>query len=296
MAKLRLLPHRTADSASVTFGDWWIERDAARVALPHLLGGWDYASKEIVGLSLTIDEDLFLESTGLRDLGDVEVLLVGDCKDSQVRVVSRHSLEARAPVCNTAFDLALPAGQLAGSLTLMAIIVLARNLPRTGDRIPYLRGARLISSKATVVALEGEASRFPTEPAAFSRLYLPDAPWTLQITYESLDASFMGGVRLLVNTEHPVGRMLLDGATAARVSGIAMADVIRLLVASVSDHTEDLESTDHEEGSVAYVLGNMCEFYLGRELAAAIRLYQTEPLQFDRLLHERIKPLTKVFE
>lgn len=296
MAKLRLFPHRTANPASVTFGDWWIERDAARVALPDLLGGWDYASKEIVGLTLTLDEDLFLESTGLRNLSDVEMLLVGDCKDSQVRVVSRHTLAAGAPVRNAAFDLALPAGQLAGSLSLMAIVVLARNLPRTGDRIAYLRGARLISSKPTVVALEGEASRFPTEPVAFSHLYLPDAPWTLQNTYDSLKASFMGGVRLLVNTEHPVGRMLLDGATADRVSGIAMADVIRLLVADVSDHTDDLDSADYEEGSVASVLDNMCEFYLGRELSAAIELYQTEPLQFDRLLHERVRPLAKVFE
>lgn len=296
MAKLRLFPHRTADPASVTFGDWWIERDAARVALPDLLGGWDYARKEIVGMTLTIDEDQFLDSTGLQNLGDVEVLLVADCKQSQVRVVSRHSLDAGTPVCNAAFDLVLPAGQLASSLALTAILVLARNVPRTGGRIPYLRGARLISSKATMVALEGEASRFPTEPVAFSHLYLPDAPWTLHITYESPDASFMGGVRLLVNTEHPVGRMLLDGATAERVSGIAMADVIRLLVANMSDHTEDLESADYEEGSVAFVLENMCEFYLGRDLAAAIRLYQTEPLQFDRLLHERVKPLARVFE
>jgi hypothetical protein len=106
----------------------------------------------------------------------------------------------------------------------------------------------------------------------------------------------MGGVRLLVNTEHPVGRMLLDASTADRVSGIAMADVIRLLVATVADRADDLQHGDHEEGSVAQVLDSMCEFFLGRGVVPAIRLYETEPLQFDRLLHDRVKPLTKVFD
>jgi len=296
MAKLRLLPHRTADPTSVNFDDWWIERDGARIPLPDLLRGWDYASKETVGLTVTIDGALFLSSTGLQSLDDVEVLLLADCKDSQIRISSRHSLKGDTQALDRVFELDLPAEQLAGSISLSALIVLARTNPQMGGRVARLRGARLISSKPKVVALEGESSRFPTEPVAFSHLHLPRAPWTLHITYEDLEASFMGGVRLLVNTEHPVGRMLLDGATADRVSGIAMADVIRLLVAVASDSSEDLASADHEEGSVAFVLENMCEFYLGRDLPAAIRLYKAEPLQFDRILHERVEPLPKAFE
>jgi hypothetical protein len=296
MTKIRIFPHRTADPDSVLFGKWWIERNGVRSQLPDLLGGWDYAREELIGITLTIDEHLFLHSTGLSSLGDVEVILLADCKQSQTRAVSTHRLDGTSRVRDMAFELHLPAGQLAGALALSAALVVARDFPRTADRTAHLRGARLISSKSKVIALEGGASRFPTEPVPFSKLHLPKAPWTLQCTYESLEASFMGGVRLLVNTEHVVGQMLLDAATADRVSGIAMADVIRLLVATAIDYVEELATSTREEGSVAYVLENMCEFYLGLDLATAISTYQKEPLRFDCILHEHIEPFAKVFK
>lgn len=292
MTKIRLFPHRTADLSSVELGSWWIERDGARSDLKSQLRGWDYASDEMVGLTIkNLDEQLFLDSTGIKDIKDVELVLLADCKDSQCRIASQHNLDSGS-LRDVGFSLTLPRGTLAGSVGLRALLRLARPLPKSSDRSAYIRGARLFTSDITTITLEGDGSRFPTEPAAFSALHLPDAPWTLHVTSDSLESSFMGAVRLLVNTEHPVGRMLLNSATAEKISPLAMADVIRLLVAYLADQPTQLNSTEFHEGSVVQVVDKMCEFFLGSSLTAAIQLYEHDPFHFDRLLHARVNPLS----
>lgn len=296
MAKIRLYPHRTADPSSVTFGDWWIDRSGTRTVIPDLLTSWDYASEEVVGASISIDADALLASTGHSELGDLEVLLLADCAAAQRRIVARHPLGSHLPLGDVAYELPLPAGQLAGAIKLYAHLVVARDLTGLPPKVANRRGARLASSKARTVALEGDASRFPIEPVAFSELRLPSAPWTLLTTFQDLDTSFMGGVRLLVNTEHAVGQMLLDSTTVDRVSGLAMADVIRLLVATIAERGDEFGPGDFEEGTVGHVVDSMCDFFMGHGLAAAVQLYGNDPLQFDRLMHDRVKPLAKVFE
>jgi len=298
MAKLRLYPHRTADPSSVTFGDWWIERSGSRARLADLLTAWDYASEELIGTSLTLDVDSLLESTGHSSLEDLEVLLLADCPAAQRRVVARHPLAGYASIRDSAFSLTLPAGELAGAIRLSAQLVVAHDLEGAPPRVANVRGARLISSKTRTIALEGEASRFPTEAVPFSELGLSNAPWTLHTTFADLDTSFMGGVRLLVNTEHLVGQMLLDSSTADRVSGLTMGDVIRLLVATMADkkYADEIDDGGFEEGSVGYVVDSMCSFFLGHGLVQAIQLYEKDPLHFDLLLHERVRPLARVFE
>jgi hypothetical protein len=291
MTRLRLFPHRTVDPASVELGSWWIERDGARPDLISPLKGWDYARDETVGLTVkNLDAKLFLDSTGLWDISDVELVLLADCKESQSRISAQHNLDS-ASLHDAGFSLTLPRGSLAGSVSLKALIRLARHLPRKADRSACIRGARLFISDVTTITLEGDGSRFPTEPAAFSALHLPNAPWTIQVAGDSLESSFMGAVRLLVNTEHPAGRMLLNSATAEKISPLAMADVIRLLVAFLADQPTHLSSMEFQEGSVVYVVDKMCTFFLGSGLTAAIQLYEHDPIHFDRLLHDRVDPL-----
>lgn len=297
MTKLRLYPHRTGDPSSVNFGGWWIERSGTRAQIPDLLRGWDYASEELIGTSLTVDLQRLLESTGHSSIEDVEVLLVADCPPAQRRVVARHSLASCSSIRDTAFSLTLPAGELAGFVRLSAQLVVAHDIHVAPRGVANVRGARLISSKARTVALEGDASRFPTEPVPFSELGLPYAPWTLHTTFTDLDTSFMGGVRLLVNTEHPVGQMLLESSSADRVSGLAMADVIRLLVGKLADsrYADEIGEGSFEDGTVADVVDSMCSYFLGHGLVPVRQLYKEDPLHFDLLLHDRVKPLAKVF-
>ena len=41
-------------------------------------------------------------------------------------------------------------------------------------------------------------------------------------------------------------------------------------------------------------LRQMCKFFVGRGLKAAVRLYRDDPTHFDRLLHDRLDPLAGV--
>ncbi len=291
MTSFPLFPHRLADQESVVLDPWWIERDGVRKSLTSPLKSWDYAREEKIGIVLkSLDEELFLRSTGLHDIADVELVLLADCKESQRRLCATHRLDS-ASLTNASFDLLLPRGELAEAMNVKVLLRLARQLSPRGDRIAFNRGARLFTSNVTRIVLEGDDPRFPTDPVAFSSLHLPNAPWTLRINCDGLDSSFMGAVRMLVNTEHPVGRMLLNNGTAAKIAPLAMADAIRLLVAYLADQSESLDSVEAEEGSVIQVVDQMCDNFLGSSLKSAIELYEHDPFHFDRLLHDRLNPL-----
>ncbi|MER3405108.1 MAG: hypothetical protein C4289_08055, partial [Chloroflexota bacterium] len=60
------------------------------------------------------------------------------------------------------------------------------------------------------VFLEGDAARFPTEVCDFSALSTPDALWYLEVDQPlDIDAAFLGSVRLILNSSHPVVRKML---------------------------------------------------------------------------------------
>lgn len=293
MARLRLYPHRLAAPDSVSWHHWWIERNGDRIDLSRALTGWDYASNETVGVSVGLDEVAVLESTGLASLDDLEILAMADCRLVQQRFVAAIPLQGHQPGTPIDVSLQLLPGHLAGDIRLSAHLVLARTTQDRGDRVAFLRGARIHSSEPFTVRLEGDSGRFPSEPVRFSELGLGNAPWTVITVYEDLSDSFLGGVRLLINIDHPVGRLSLDPKAASRLGGLLHADVMRLLIASVAARGDDLDSS-FEEGSVGQVLETMSQMFLRMSLQAAVRLYKDNPAGFDVLLHDQLDPLAGV--
>lgn len=298
MPKERIFPHRTATADCITFGDWWIKRSGTPERLPELLTGWDYASEVELGSSATIDVERLLSSTGHTSLNALELILLVECAATQRRFLGRRNLhDARSSEPVTA-SLRVPPGELADRLRLSAHIVVARDLDGLPPRVACMAGALIASSPKQTMLLEGEAARFPTEPIAFSLHGRPYSPWTLDIAFEDPASSFMGGVRLLVNTEHPVGRKLLDASTVEQVSPIVMADVLRLLVATLSqsEYSDYLETALEEDGSVANVVDQMCQTFIHESLETATQQYRREPLYFDSILHSNLEPLAKVIQ
>jgi hypothetical protein len=290
MARLRVYPHRRAEVGSVSWKGWWLERDGTRTALPPLLGGWDYASSETIGISVAMDSDAVLQTSGLKTIDDLEVLLVADCPAAHQRFVAGRALSGYESGTTLEVDLHIPPGSAADHLRLSAHLVLARTTPERDTRVAFLRGARIHSSDPHVLRLEGDSSRFPTEALPFSELRLGRAPWTVLARYDDLAESFMGHVRLLINTEHPVGELALGPGVAPQVANLLRVDVIRLLIAQVAGQ---MESTDipFEDGSVGQVLETMCRVFLGQGLRASVRLYRDNPAAFELRLHDRLDPL-----
>ena len=294
MARLRLYPHRMADVGSVSWHHWWTERDGSRTPLPPMLLGWDYASEEIVGISVDLDEEGLLGSTGLASIDEFEILAIADCSMMQQRFIARKSLVEHKPGTATDVELQLPRGRVAGSVSLSAHLVLARTSQPRDKQVAHLRGARIHSSSPFSLRLEGNAGRFPTEAVSFSELGFGNAPWTVTCANEELSDGFMGRVRLLINIEHPVGRLALEPAAPPWIGRMLRMDVMRLLIAEVAGQVEAADDSSFDEGSVGQVLEKMCKFFVGRGLKAAVRLYRDEPTYFDRLLHDRLDPLAGV--
>jgi len=294
MAALRLLPHRVADARSVSWHRWWTERDGDRIELSALLAGWDYASRTTVGISVNLDEDALLASTGLDSMDDLEVLAMADCRLAQQRLVATKPLRGHQRGSTAHVTVQLPPGQVAGDVRLSAHLVLARSTPEREYGVAFLRGSRIGSSEPFTLRLEGDSGRFPTEPVRFSELGLGNAPWTVLTAYDELSDGFLGGIRLLVNLEHPVGLLALNPKAASRVSGLLHADVIRLLIASVAARGESTGESFHDEGSVGQVLETICQGFLNMSLRTATRLYKEDPARFDLVLHDHLDPLAGV--
>jgi len=294
MAALRLLPHRIADARSVSWHRWWTERDGSRTELSTLLAGWDYASRTTVGISVDLDEDALLASTGLDSMDDLEILAMADCLLAQQRFVATKPLREHQRGSTADVTVQLPPGQVAGAVRLSAHLVLARSKPEREYGVAFLQGSRIDSSEPFTVRLEGDSGRFPTEPIRFSELGLGNGPWTVLSVYDELSDGFLGGVRLLINLEHPVGQLVLEPKSASRVSGLLHADVIRLLITNVATRGEDINESSHEDGSVGQVLETMCQGILGMSLRTATRLYREDPAHFDLILHDHLDPLAGV--
>lgn len=295
MARLRLYPHRMADAGSVFWHSWWIERDGSRSILPSALTGWDYDTEETVGISIDLNEEALITSTGLSSVDELEILAMADCPMIQQRFVAREPLVGYQPGTRIDTQLRLPRGHVAGSISLSAHLVLACTSQPRDDQVAYLRGARIHSSDPFTVRLEGTAGRFPTEAIPFSELGFANAPWSIVRAYDQLSDSFMGGIRLLINTEHPIGRLSMESTAPSWVGLMLRMELIRLLIAEVADQVEmaDDESL-FEEGSIGLVLEQMCRFFLRRSLKAVVRTYKDEPAYFERLLYDRIDPLSGV--
>ena len=294
MAALRLLPHRIADARSVSWHRWWTERDGNRIELSALLAGWDYASRTTVGISVDLDEDALLASTGLDSMDDLEILAMADCLLAQQRFVATKPLREHQRGSTADVTVQLPPGQVAGAVRLSAHLVLARSTPEREYGVAFLRGSRIDSSEPFTLRLEGDSGRFPTEPVQFSELGLGNAPWTVLTAYDELSDGFLGGIRLLINLEHPVGQLALDPKAASRVSGLLHADVMRLLIANVAARGESTDESSYDEGSVGQVLETMCQGILSMSLRTATRLYREDPARFDLVLHDHLDPLAGV--
>jgi hypothetical protein len=294
VAKIRIYPHRIAHADSVSWHPWWTERDSVREQLPQVLPGWDYSRELTVGISLDINEHALLSSTGLASVDEVDVLVTADCLAAQQRFVAHLPLCGQGAGTTIHVPLQLPVGQVANTVKLSAHLVCAHNGPERGDQVAHRRGARLLSSGTYTVRLEGESSRFPTEAVPFSEVGYGKAPWTVLCNYSDLSDAFLGGVRLLVNTEHPAGQLAFNPAGPQRVANLMKADVIRLLVAKVAEHFEVTDVSSFEEESVGYVLDGMCQLFLHQGLRDAVRLYQEDLAEFEILLHNSLDPLAGV--
>lgn len=295
MTKVRILPHRTAASDAVHWGAWWVRMGGKRLPVEDRLKGWDYATAVTFELQPTVDLELLMASTGIQDPSAFELLALLDCPATNQRFIARRMVEQTEDDESNILALEPPPGEIADVVRLSAHVVLARSLPESTDGAATRVGSRLGQTHVHTLRLEGEASRFPTEAVAFSAIGLESAAWTMQCKFTDLDDSFLGGVRLLVNTEHPASELLLDSeAVEARAAqSMLRMDVARQLLLHVALDPNLIVDTRREwpEGSVRYVLETMTDLFLGMNLATTLEFARGDLVGFERRLQDRFELL-----
>jgi hypothetical protein len=290
MSKIRVLPHRTIAPADINWGPWQVKIGTRTLVDPELLTEWDYSVSIEVSTWVTLAPDPAAAVTGV-DVADMELAIVADCPSANVR------LAATAPISadGTAGALILiPAGVMADSVRLSHNIVVRSDSTTRPSGAAKRSGAVLAASPKSVIGLEGTAGRFPTEAAEFESLGRIPAPWTVVATFDGLDESFVGTVRLLVNTQHPVGALAVSPDHPEALDDMLKADVVRRLILDIANRDIDLSAECPDE-SVGQVLSSLSELHLNMSLETAVKTMRSDPGHFEDLLAVAMDPLRKVW-
>jgi hypothetical protein len=255
--------------------------------LEDVLPGWDYASELIFELQPSFDLEMIGAQTGLSDPRLMDVVLLADCSATGARFSTSRQLMDVLQSDSNLITLEPTSGEFADSIRLSAHLALNRTV--AVDDSQFRVGSRLAWSDVLTVRLEGDSPRFPTEAVPFSALSLDDAAWTLQISFTDLHESFMGGVRLLINTEHPAADSLLDPTTPgwSVTQSVLRTDIARQLIVHVAFEEFDLSEHTWPEDSVRDVLENLTDLFLGSDLASTARLARSDYARFERRLQSR---------
>lgn len=280
------MPYRTATPASVTWGPWLVSTGAEFQPLPSELQEWDFDTACTLRGSVSVDEADLLESTGLGSVDDVVLVAQVDCPSTLLRkTASKRLIQGRHTM---SIDVELLPGECAVHVSLSLHLVLGRETHSNDPTVATQTGSRLAASDEQRIGLGGDALRFPTEALAFSGILPAAAPWILNLTYDDLDDAFLGAARLLINTNHPAGRVALDSAhqNSTIIRSALKTDIVRLLIRQVAAQ-ESLVFDQHREyepNSVGYVVASLCKNDLKGNLNSITRLIMDDPAEFESRL------------
>lgn len=287
MSKLRLHPHRTAADGAVEFGSWWVWLNGQRMLAEDRLKGWDYEAETRFEIQPSFDESLLVESTGIHDLSALSIVGLVDCAATGQRFASRISLAELLASEDRSLFIELPSGEVAEQVRLSAHLVLT-SAPEASNGAATRPGSRLAESPAMTVRLEGDGARFPTEEVSFKALQIEEALWALRCDFSDLEDSFLGSVRLLINSDHEASSLLLDDSLAgsAVAQSVLRFDVARQLFMHVAIDPHFVVPHHHEyvAGSVGHALASMATLYMNSDLATVVQSARTKLSDFERRL------------
>ena len=300
MTRARVFPHRRIGHDVVSWGGWMASLHGNRpFPLEDRLQSWDYSTRVGFGLAIEVADPEAVQSTSGCPVDDLELVVLVDCPSTGVR--HHTTAKIREVTGGPPVMVDLPAGVLADTVKLSAHVVVGVNSSGTDGRATR-PGSRLAESGTRTVVLEGDLHRFPTEAVSFSALRLEHAAWSLRVRFGSLEDSFVGSVRLLVNTDHPAASVLMDlgDPDAPALHSFLRLDVARQLILTVAmDRGLDLDETSgsrEDEGSVRAGLEALCQTFLSMDLAAAVQLARQDPERFERLMQSGVEFLRDLVE
>ena len=287
MPKFRVQPHLMASHESVRWAGWFVVTEAERRPVGPLLLGWDYNQALRIGSSPTVDLDELLDSTGLTDLEHVHLVLIVDCAPTARRFVASTPVLDYLSDVDPFLTVAIPQGSVALELKLTCHLALLADVAAAGVSASR-KGSRLAESPTFKLMLEGDASRFPTEALSFEELRWEPAAWSVRIVVEDMNEAFSGAVRLILNTDHPVGSALasMEPRTYGAIASVLRVDIVRAVLLEAIERISERagSTTGFDEESFGAVAEQMSNDYFATGLLSLAELRRSDSSRFERVL------------
>ena len=291
MSKVRVQPHLTASRGSVNWAGWYLVAASERRQLGVLLDGWDYDQAITIGTAPEIDAFELGRSTGLDDLSEVHLIVAVDCPPTSRRFVAHVPLSTYLAAQDRFLGVEVPRGAVALELKMSCHLALMVDRPALGH-VASAKGSRLAESPTTRLVLEGDASRFPTEALSFADMRWEPAAWSVRIDLDDMNDAFTGVVRLMLNTDHPVGAALaaMEPKTYGALGSILRIDIVRSILVAAIERVgrrglADIEFDEDTFGSVAEQMSND---YFGMGLAGVAEMRVSDSGRFERVLQSQV--------
>lgn len=283
----------TPELGMVQASPWIITADAHEpVSDPDQIENWHYATALTVERTLTLDPNDIREVAGLGRRDRLRAVLTWTSTATQIQGCSESAiLEDGA----NALRLPLPSGLLGGSLVLRTIVAVEAVEPNRNPLAAHRTGSVLWSDDR-VVALEGDASRFPTEALSFSASGLgsDSVAWRLDIDTSDLEALALNCVRVLLNTDNAVYRRLIDSPASSEAEAtrkFLQYDIARQL-STAGLAQDDFVPIQYERGTIGAVLRARLSDYFGEDGAEIEPLrarWRSAPNEIDAELQTRFE-------
>jgi hypothetical protein len=290
--RLAVTPFAKAADHEITFTcPWQIVHEGTARVLGDFVNEWDYMTR------LHLTADLQLDMSAIRHTTHQG----GSAKFAVVVSAASNATRLRGPIWSSSIapgekqllkvDTEIGGFELGGRLDLLTTLVLAD--PDPIDKIGAPAKGAILWQHRHPVALEGDASQFPTESVDLSQppYRRPRAGWLLEADMEDLDAVAAGAVRLLVNHSHPVMKAVLDGVDSSETA-LAMHtlrwDIARQLIVLALDSGEFVDRQgSFEEDTLGWTLTNIVRTHFPRETYMSLRaIRDSQPAEFESMLQD----------
>lgn len=279
---------RISRDGPVVAGQWFLQGlEKGEQALGNEIPGWDYKSNFGLARDVHIDVDGCLQDTGL-DNTDARLAFLIQLETGPTGsrwTVCRHDLPEEG-VWKKRISFDVLSEQLTGKLTVTSQIVLASiKDPEKRPLVARYPGSRLWQEQKEI-ALEGTLGRFPMESVDLAGFLgdprMKGARWYLSWSPTRPDSSFLGNVRLYLNSENLAFMELVhenDPMVISLIAGDVLRQMCGQMIAS-EDFVNGAE--DFEDESVGGVVRGWLDTAFGGMKLHDIRAWQEQdPARFE---------------
>lgn len=250
-------PFLRASAESVEPGPWTL---AGGGELDERVEHWDPLMDLQLEREITVDVDRLLASTGVPDAAAIAAAAVWRSERTRLRSPGAPvSLGAGSGAVTVTVMLDVAGVAAGGNLALQTVLMVTSGTT-SNSPIGATRAGSILWGDQLSVALEGSASRFPTQVVDFGDLtgIADDAPWSLEWHPNDLEQPVLGAMRLLVNSRNQVAVDAVGEGIAPESRAMASVidfDVTRALVFGALWNQEFLDGVeDYEPETIGRML------------------------------------------